>query len=118
VILSSNPLWKNTNIQDFITENSSLVPNQISSVFAPSDQAFTYIDGSALLQVETKIGFQGWKLSYFETLEGVRARVNGILALEIMVFAILTAMAFYGLSRVSARQWRSNRCSSSRSWPH
>ena len=55
------------------------------------------------LRVETKVGFQGWKLSYFETLEGVRARVNGILAFEIMVFAILTAFGFYMTSRASAR---------------
>lgn len=106
VILSSNPLWKNSNIQDFITENSSEVPDsRLSSVFSPRDQAFTYIDGSALLRVETKVGFHGWKLSYFETLEGVRARVNGILALEIMVFAILAALTFALLSRASARQF-------------
>ena len=61
------------------------------------------MDGTALLRVETKIGFQGWKLSYFETLEGIRARVNGILALEIMVFAILTAFAFFLLSRTSQK---------------
>ena len=105
VILSSNPLWKNGNIQDFITENSSEVPGSrvLNFGFNPRDQAFTYVDGTALLRVETKIGFQGWKLSYFETLEGVRARVNGILALEIMVFALLAAFSFFLMSRQTVR---------------
>ena len=106
VILSSNPLWKNGNVQDFITENSSEVPGSrvLNFGFNPRDQAFTYVDGTKLLRVETKIGFQGWKLSYFETLEGVRARVNGILALEIMVFALLAAFSFFLMSRQTVRQ--------------
>lgn len=105
IILSSNPLWKNTNIQDFLARNSSRAPGDgiLNFTFPGRDQAFTYIDGAALLRVDTKVGFQGWKLSYFETLEDVRARVNGILALEIMAFAILAAFAFFLNSRASMR---------------
>ncbi len=105
VVLSSNPVWKNAKIQDFISDNSQTVPGsrRLNFGFTARNQAFTYVDGTALLRVETKIGFQGWKLSYFETLEGIRARVNGILALEIMVFAILTAFAFFLLSRTSSK---------------
>lgn len=105
VVLSSNPVWKNAKIQDFISDNSQTVPgsHRLNFGFTARNQAFTYVDGTALLRVETKIGFQGWKLSYFETLEGIRARVNGILALEIMVFAILTAFAFFLLSRTSSK---------------
>ena len=105
VIMSSNPLWKNSKVMDFISENSSSEPGfrVLNFGIQPRNQAFTYVDGTALLRVETKIGFQGWKLSYFETLEGVRARVNGILAFEIMVFAILTAFGFYLMSRSSVR---------------
>ncbi len=105
VLLSSNPLWKNAKIQDFITENSTAAPGSrvLNFDFNRRNQNFTYIDGTALLRVEAKIGFQGWKLSYMEDLEGVRARVNGILAMELMVFAIITAFAFYLLSRASRR---------------
>ena len=53
--------------------------------------------------IETKIGFQGWQLNYAERLTDVRARVNGILAMEAMVFAIIAAFAFYLLSRASRR---------------
>lgn len=105
VLMSSNPLWKNAKVQDFITENASEAPGTqvLNFGFNRRSQDFSYVDGTALLRVETKIGFQGWKLSYFETLDGVRARVNGILALEIMAFAILAAFVFYMLSRASVR---------------
>lgn len=105
VLLSSNPLWKNTKIQDFITENATSAPGSrvLNFEFNRRNQNFTYVDGNALLRVEAKIGFQGWKLSYLEDLEGVRARVNGILAMETMVFAIIAAFAFYLLSRASTR---------------
>lgn len=105
VLMSSNALWKNKRVQEFISENTSAEPGfrVLNFGIKPRNQAFTYVDGTALLRVETKVGFQGWKLSYFETLEGVRARVNGILAFEIMVFAILTAFGFYMTSRASAR---------------
>jgi len=108
VLMSSNPLWKNANISNFIAENTSDEPGFRVFNFGlqPRNQAFTYVDGTALLRVETKVGFQGWKLSYFETLEGVRARVNGILAFEIMIFAIIAAFGFYLLSRASARSSR------------
>lgn len=108
VIMSSNPLWKNAKIQDFILENASEAPGSsvLNLSFNRRNQDFSYVDGTALLRVETKIGFQGWRLSYFETLDGVRARVNGILALQIMVFAILAAFAFYLLSRASTRASR------------
>ncbi len=105
VLLSSNPLWKNANIQDFITENATSAPGSrvLNFNFNGRNQDFSYIDGTALLRVEAKIGFHGWKLSYLEDTEGVRARVNGILAMETMVFAIITAFAFYLLSRASTR---------------
>lgn len=105
VLMSSNPLWKNIKIQDFITENATEAPGSavLNLNINRRNQDFTYVDGTALLRVETKIGFQGWKLSYFETLEDVRARVGGILALVTMVFAIIAAFAFYLLSRASTR---------------
>ena len=108
VIMSSDPLWKNAKIQDFILENASEAPGSsvLNLSFNRRNQNFSYVDGTALLRVETKIGFQGWRLSYFETLDGVRARVNGILALQIMAFAILAAFAFYMLSRASTRASR------------
>lgn len=63
-----------------------------------------YVEGKALFRVETKIPFQGWRLTYLSSFENVRARVNGVLAIEIMGLAILTALVFYILSRRAIRQ--------------
>ena len=46
--------------------------------------------------------FRGWRLVTFTAYDSVRERVNGVLALEIMGFAILLALTFYLLSR---RAW-------------
>ena len=45
------------------------------------------------------VGFRNWRLTYFPTLEDVRARVNAVLSLIIMVLALLLALGFYLLSR-------------------
>ena len=63
---------------------------------APS---YVYIAGTPHLLAEVPVGFRNWRLTYFATLEDVRARVNAILSLIIMVLALLLALAFYLLSR-------------------
>ncbi len=55
--------------------------------------------GAGVMRQETRIPFQGWKMTTFTTYTSVRQRVNGVLALEIMGFAILLALTFYFLSR-------------------
>ena len=55
--------------------------------------------GSGVMRQEARIPFQGWKMTSFTTYASVRQRVNGVLALEIMGFAILLALTFYFLSR-------------------
>jgi two-component system C4-dicarboxylate transport sensor histidine kinase DctB len=47
------------------------------------------------------VGFRNWRLTFFSTLEGVRARVNGVLAMIVMVMALLLAFGFYMLQRRS-----------------
>jgi len=63
----------------------------------PSNSA--YLGGEAVLRRETRVPFQGWKMVSFTTYASVRERVNGILALEIMGFAILLALGFWMSSR-------------------
>ena len=55
--------------------------------------------GSPHLLVEVPVGFRNWRLTYFQTLEDVRVRVNAVLSLIIMVLALLLALGFYLLSR-------------------
>ena len=54
------------------------------------------------MRMETRIPFRGWRITSFTTYDSVREKVNAVLALEIMGFALLAALAFYALSRRTA----------------
>jgi two-component system C4-dicarboxylate transport sensor histidine kinase DctB len=58
-----------------------------------------YLLGEGVMRQETRIPFQGWRMTSFTTFASVRERVNGVLALEIMAFAILLAGGFYLMTR-------------------
>ncbi|MCB1343016.1 MAG: sensor histidine kinase [Pseudooceanicola sp.] len=64
--------------------------------------ADAYIQGEGVMRTEARIPFRGWRMTSFTTYASIRERVNGVLALEIMGFAILLALAFYALSRKTA----------------
>ena len=61
--------------------------------------ADAYLSGRAVIHQEARIPFQGWQMSLYTSYGGVRQRVNAVLALEIMGFAILLSLAFYQLTR-------------------
>lgn len=61
-----------------------------------------YLQGEAVMRLENRVPFQGWRMTSFTTFASIRERVNAVLALEIMGFAILLALAFYALSRRTA----------------
>ncbi|MEO0665452.1 MAG: ATP-binding protein, partial [Pseudomonadota bacterium] len=65
-----------------------------------------YIRGRAVMRQEIRIPFQGWRMTSFTTYASVRQRVNTVLALEIMGFAILLATAFYFLNRRTTTRLR------------
>jgi two-component system C4-dicarboxylate transport sensor histidine kinase DctB len=71
---------------------------QASSEWAalPSEALF---QGSAVMRQETKVPHHGWRMVSFTTYASIRQRVNGVLALEIMGFAMLLALTFYLVSR-------------------
>ena len=64
--------------------------------------ADAYVQGQAVMRVENRLPFRGWRIVSFTTYESVRERVNGVLALEIMGFALLLALAFYAMGRRTA----------------
>lgn len=64
--------------------------------------ADAYLRGEAVMRTSTRIPFRGWRMISFSTYESVRERVNGVLALEIMGFALLLAGGFYVLNRRTA----------------
>ncbi len=102
IILSSEPSWKNLTIEAALATRPAPTAME-RAIRATTDwsqsPADVYLRGQALLRLEGKIGFQGWKLTYFTAFASVRERVNGVLALEIMGFSILAALVFFILSR-------------------
>ncbi len=107
VILSSEPRWKHQKVEDaLIVENAPSAIERALQVTADWIQspAEAISLGSAIMRLDGKIGFQGWRMTYFSTFASVRERVNGVLALEIMGFAILVALVFYVLSRRAVQQ--------------
>ncbi len=105
IILATEPRWRG------LTEQAALTREPASSAILRAIQATTdwsslppdaYVEGEAVMRVEGRVAFRGWRIASFTTYASVRDKVNGVLALEIMVFAILLALAFYFLNRKTA----------------
>ncbi|MEF9602531.1 ATP-binding protein [Paracoccus sp. PXZ] len=102
IILSTEPRWRGLTLPEALAVRSA--PSAIARAFqVTADWAATpadaYVQGRAVMQAETRIPFRGWKMIAFTTYESVRERVNAVLAMVIMGFAILLAAVFYLLSR-------------------
>jgi two-component system C4-dicarboxylate transport sensor histidine kinase DctB len=110
VMLATEPRWRGLPLE----EAMSLIdaPNPLQRAFkatadwasSPGEAADAYVKGEAVMQTATRIPFRGWRLVTFTAYDSVRERVNGVLALEIMGFAILLALTFYLLSRRALSQ--------------
>ncbi|WP_299911024.1 ATP-binding protein [uncultured Paracoccus sp.] len=102
IVLSTEPRWRGLTLPEALSVRSA--PNAIDRAFQvtadwtnqPPD---AYLRGKAVMQTETRIPFRGWRMVSFATYDSIRERVNAVLALEIMGFAIILAAAFYILSR-------------------
>jgi len=66
----------------------------------------TYITGDQVLRREVRVPFRGWTMVGFTAYASIRERVNAVLALEIMGFAIFLAFAFFLLNRKAASRLR------------
>ncbi|MEL7258638.1 MAG: sensor histidine kinase, partial [Pseudomonadota bacterium] len=106
IILATEPRWRG------LTEADALAQQPANSAILRALQATTdwssalppdaYLAGEAVMRVQGRVAFRGWRITSFTTFASIRDRVNGVLALEIMVFAILLALAFYFLNRKTA----------------
>jgi len=102
VLLSTEARWRGKTEKDALASASA--PSAIQRAFRATADWTTlppdaYLQGEAVLRQENRIGFQGWRLTSFTSYSGVRDRVNSVIALEIMAFAILLALGFYLVSR-------------------
>ncbi|WP_170412968.1 sensor histidine kinase [Ruegeria atlantica] len=102
IILSTEPQWRG------LEENAALLRQPAQGAIQRAIRATTdwtalppdaYLQGEAVMRMETRIPFRGWKMTSFTSYESIREKVNSVIALEIMGFAILLALAFYALSR-------------------
>ncbi len=105
IILATEPRWRG------LSEAEALQADPVDSAIRRAIQATSdwaalpadaYVKGEAVMRVESRIPFRGWRITSFTTYDSVREKVNGFLALEIMGFAMLLALAFYFLSRKTA----------------
>jgi len=105
IILTTEGSWRGLLEEDALAIRS--VPSAIErAIRATQDWAAlpvdAYVRGEAVLRREARVPFQGWRIVSFTTYSSVRERVNGVLALEVMGFAILLALMFWQSSRKNA----------------
>ena len=102
IILSTEPKWRGLTEAEALQARSA--PSAIERAIQltadwtalPSE---AFYRGGALMRLESRIAFRGWRMTTFTTYASVRERVNGVLAIEVMLFAILLAGGFYFASR-------------------
>ena len=102
IILATEPRWRG------LTEEEALAREPASSAIERAIQATSdwtalpadaYLSGEAVMRVEGRVAFRGWRIASFTAYATVRDKVLGYIALEITGFAILLALAFYFLNR-------------------
>jgi two-component system C4-dicarboxylate transport sensor histidine kinase DctB len=106
VILATEPRWRNLPLTDALMARSA--PSAIQRAIQATSNwtgdwtgraPDAYVQGVGVMRSEMRIPFRGWRIVTFTTYDSIRDRVNAVLALEIMGFALLLALVFYGLTR-------------------
>lgn len=105
IIMATEPRWRGLVEEDALTRQSA--PSAIERAIRATQgwaalPADAYLRGEAVLRREMRVPHQGWRMVSFTTYASVRERVNGILALEVMGFAIMLAFVFWSSSRRTA----------------
>jgi two-component system C4-dicarboxylate transport sensor histidine kinase DctB len=105
VILATEPRWRGLSLDEAL--KGADAPSAIDRALKitadwAQEPPDAYLRGEAVMKTEARVPFRGWRIFTFTAYDSVRERVNGVLALEIMGFAILMALTFYILSR---RAW-------------
>ncbi len=107
IILATEPKWRGLTTQEALARapaNSAIQRAIQVTADWNAEPPDAYVRGQAVMRTDGRVAFRGWRISSFTTYSSVRERVNGVLALEIMTFAILLALAFYLLNRKSTQR--------------
>lgn len=102
IILSTEPRWRSRTEAEALALQPA--PTAIQRALeATGNWAFgdpgPVFFGDETIRLESRLPFRGWRIVSYTAYASVRERVNGVLALEIMGFALLLAGGFYVLSR-------------------
>lgn len=107
IILSTEPRWRGR------TEAEALALRDAPSAIARALRATadwagrgpdTFVSNVGVLRSETRLRHRGWKLVTYTRYDGVRDRVNGVLAGVAFGFALLLALLFSLLTRKALRR--------------
>ncbi|MEM7722558.1 MAG: ATP-binding protein [Pseudomonadota bacterium] len=102
IILSTEPRWRGRTEAEAVALHTPRSPID-RALDATGDWAFGApapdFFGSETIRLESRIPFRGWRIISYTAYASVRERVNAVLALQIMGFALLLASGFYVLGR-------------------
>jgi two-component system C4-dicarboxylate transport sensor histidine kinase DctB len=102
IILSTEPRWRGRTEEEALDLDPapSAIERAIEATgnWAFGDQNALFF-GAETIRLEARIPFRGWRIVSHTAYASVRERVNGVLALQIMGFALFLAGGFYVLSR-------------------
>lgn len=105
IIMSTEPRWRGLQEAEALARQSapSAIERAVRATQGWADMPVdAYLRGEAVLRRESRVPHQGWRMVSFTTYSSVRERVNGVLAIEIMGFAIILAGLFWFSSRKTA----------------
>ena len=105
IILGTSPRWRGLTEEEALANDppQTAIERAIKATADWTDlPPDAYLRGEAVMRLESRIPFRGWRMVSYTTYASTRERVNGVLALEVMGFAILLALTFYFLSRRTA----------------
>nr|WP_223633568.1 ATP-binding protein [Rhodobacter sp. TJ_12] len=102
IVLATEPRWRGVTMDEALAARSA--PSAIERALqATADWANeppdAWVAGQAVMRTEARLPFRGWRMVAFTPYTSVRDRVNAVIALEIMGFAVLLALGFYFVSR-------------------
>ncbi|SOC12541.1 two-component system C4-dicarboxylate transport sensor histidine kinase DctB [Rhodobacter maris] len=102
IVLATEPRWRGVTMEEALAVRSA--PSAIERALqATADWANeppdAWVSGQAVMRTEARLPFRGWRMVAFTPYTSVRDRVNAVIALEIMGFAVLMALGFYFVSR-------------------
>ena len=105
IVMSTEPRWRGLDEATALVRQSA--PSAIQRALRATQDwtslpVDAYLAGEAVFRREARIPFQGWRIVSFTTYQSVRERVYGILALQVMGFAIILALLFWLWSRKAA----------------